>query len=385
MNEGKLSNISDGRPQASTDEVIDAHIALDIFISHSSRDVEVATALIELLRGALSIPAERIRCTSVDGYRLPVGAPTEEQLRREVRDSKVFIGLITPASVQSSYVMFELGARWGADLYLAPLLASGVNTSTLEGPLKGINVLTCDNKAQVYQLVSNIAAELKKTPDSPAAYQRYVDAIVRLSTSKGKKARNKAVESPTKRPTRRPSKNLSKPVSERNHDPEFSYEKEVQNRFDYKKRRHDWLNSTEGVISAQREVEKLFIELKEGAKKRNEITKDIPIEVKRSDNNHCVLSSTGFNLNVSWDCKHEVTLRDSQLSVRIFDNRIDETNSDQNRMYFAEYNIDVNKDFEIGWRRRGGSDSQLIPTIELSAHFLRQLLRTVENKVFEDS
>ena len=39
---------------------------IDIFISHSSDDLKIVEAIIELLRIALNIPAERIRCTSVD-------------------------------------------------------------------------------------------------------------------------------------------------------------------------------------------------------------------------------------------------------------------------------------------------------------------------------
>lgn len=57
--------------------------ALSVFISHSSNDRNFVVLLIHLLRSALNIPAEEIRCTSVDGYRLPAGANAAEQLRRE--------------------------------------------------------------------------------------------------------------------------------------------------------------------------------------------------------------------------------------------------------------------------------------------------------------
>ena len=51
---------------------------LDIFISHSGQDQQIASVLIDLLRAATNIPPTRIRCTSVDGYRLPGGASTDE-------------------------------------------------------------------------------------------------------------------------------------------------------------------------------------------------------------------------------------------------------------------------------------------------------------------
>ena len=54
-----------------------------LFVSHSAKDAEIAEALIELIRNALGLPENSIRCTSVDRYRLPGGVKTEEQLREE--------------------------------------------------------------------------------------------------------------------------------------------------------------------------------------------------------------------------------------------------------------------------------------------------------------
>jgi hypothetical protein len=106
-------------------------VGLAVFVSHSVSDRELAKALIHLIEKALKIPARQIRCTSVDGYRLPVGTDTDEMLRREVSVARVFIGLITPAAVESPYVMFELGARWGSGGRLAPVLARGADASHL--------------------------------------------------------------------------------------------------------------------------------------------------------------------------------------------------------------------------------------------------------------
>jgi len=106
-----------------------ANQGISVFISHSSKDAGLALALIELLKGGLGLLSDQIRCSSVDGYRLPVGVNTEAKLREEVNEARVVIGLITPSSLSSAFVMFELGARWGANQFLAPLLA-GVNLLT---------------------------------------------------------------------------------------------------------------------------------------------------------------------------------------------------------------------------------------------------------------
>ncbi len=41
-----------------------------LFISHSSKDLTTVAALVELLRSALTLPANDIRRRSLDGYRL---------------------------------------------------------------------------------------------------------------------------------------------------------------------------------------------------------------------------------------------------------------------------------------------------------------------------
>lgn len=149
-----------------------------LFISHCSQDQDLAERLIDLIRAALNLPASAIRCTSVDGYRLPGGATTDDQLRREVHDSETFIGIVSAEGIRSPYVLFELGARWGAGKHLVPLLAPGTTTSVLGGPLAGLNALRCDNRAQLHQLVEELASALSVPLQSAAAFEKYVGRVV---------------------------------------------------------------------------------------------------------------------------------------------------------------------------------------------------------------
>lgn len=95
--------------------------------------------LTQLLRSALRLAASSILCSSVDGHRLRGGAQTDQLLKQVIRDSRVFVGIISPQSIKSNYVLFELGARWGADEYMVPLLAPGTRASDLVGPLRAVN------------------------------------------------------------------------------------------------------------------------------------------------------------------------------------------------------------------------------------------------------
>jgi DNA-binding CsgD family transcriptional regulator len=151
---------------------------LTLFVSHGSSDKELARLLVELFEKALKMPARQIRCSSVDGYRLPVGADTDEQLRREVFESRAFVGVITPVSVASAYVLFELGARWGAKKHLAPVLAQGADAASLGGPLRGINALKLHERSQVIQLLEDTAEHLELKLEPAASYQLAIDAVV---------------------------------------------------------------------------------------------------------------------------------------------------------------------------------------------------------------
>jgi hypothetical protein len=152
-----------------------------LFISHSAADRDLVERLVKLLRAALVLPASQIRCTSVDGYRLPAGVDTAEQLRLEVHEATVLVGVISASSLRSLYVAFELGARWGAKRPLFPLLAPGTNASILEGPLAGLNALSSASSAQLHQLISDLSTVLGIKSEEPAVYQQYVEEVLALS------------------------------------------------------------------------------------------------------------------------------------------------------------------------------------------------------------
>ena len=157
---------------------------IKIFISHCAEDSAIAESLREIyFHSSLHLSKSEIRCTSVDGYRLPAGANTDEQLRREVLDAPVLVGLISHLSFDSAYVLFELGARWGKNAFLAPVLAPGVSTSILKGPVSSMNALSCDSTSQIHQLIHDIASQLAISPEPPATYQGLVEAVTKNSVN----------------------------------------------------------------------------------------------------------------------------------------------------------------------------------------------------------
>lgn len=151
---------------------------MKVFVSHSSVDKKMAASFVELLRAALLLPAKDIRCTSVDGYKLAPGASSDEQLRQEVFDAEAFVALLSPKSIQSMYVMFELGARWGTKKPFAPVMVGGLDPSFLKPPLSAMHAVAGTSEGDMHQLVQTLADWLHMTPEGPNVYVSALQTFV---------------------------------------------------------------------------------------------------------------------------------------------------------------------------------------------------------------
>ena len=156
--------------------------AIRLFVAHASLDAAFTETIVTLLKDALSLPPELIRCTSVDGLGLPGGVDTDDQLRKEVLQADLVLGIISTSSLASLYVAFELGARWGKGGPLIPLLAPGADPSSIKGPLGGKNALRGDNAAQLHLLVDGVGKHLAIKPHGAATYQAALDAVLKFAT-----------------------------------------------------------------------------------------------------------------------------------------------------------------------------------------------------------
>jgi hypothetical protein len=155
---------------------------LAVFISHSSRDHSLAAALSDLLVRALRLEAAAVRCTSVDGHRLEAGASVSGTLRADIRDVSVFVALLTPQALASPYVLFELGARWGQEASLLPVVTSALDASALVGPLSELSFLQLAEAPQVEQLVFEIGRLLGRALEPPHSYAEMAHRLVGLAT-----------------------------------------------------------------------------------------------------------------------------------------------------------------------------------------------------------
>ncbi len=103
-----------------------------------------------------------------------------------------FVGVVSHTSFELAYVLFELGARWGRNEYLVPLLAPGVPASILKGPISGLNALSCDCASQLHQLVAEVGERLDLSPEPAAVYQGAVDLIAQHQSTARPPSSNRA-------------------------------------------------------------------------------------------------------------------------------------------------------------------------------------------------
>jgi hypothetical protein len=83
------------------------------------------------------------------------------------------IGILSVKSLGSLYVAFELGARWGAEKPLIPLMAPGFQPDDIKGPLGGKNALAAGSAGQLHDLVVEVGKQLEIT---------FVSAMVSISS-----------------------------------------------------------------------------------------------------------------------------------------------------------------------------------------------------------
>jgi hypothetical protein len=155
-------------------------MAIKVFISHAAADKILASALVDFLMSSLSLDEADIRCTSVPGHKLFVGSESATTIREELGESTVVVGLITKTAISSSWVLFELGATWGARKKLKPLVSDEVSFKELPGPLSGHHAAKLSSKSDLSQFVDEVASIVATKMRSRAKVDAAIDKLMNV-------------------------------------------------------------------------------------------------------------------------------------------------------------------------------------------------------------
>lgn len=105
-----------------------------VFISHSSKDYECVTTLVDLLRKA-GLDRDSLFCSSYPGYGVPTGEPIFDFLKRCFTDYELLVILMVSKDYyySSPASLNEMGAAWVLGSTCIPILLPGMNPGDMQG------------------------------------------------------------------------------------------------------------------------------------------------------------------------------------------------------------------------------------------------------------
>ncbi len=164
---------------------------ISLFVSHSSKDERIVKMLVNLIRNAFPIPANEIRCTSLAGYGLNIGADTIKELRKEAIQAKVFVAVFTPNALSSAFTMLEIGCRWGRGKKnsFLPIVCDNQGIDILQGPIRHINAAIANDTASIHSFICSLERALEIKKNEPDVYNEDVNKlakVIRLTRPKSK-------------------------------------------------------------------------------------------------------------------------------------------------------------------------------------------------------
>ncbi|WP_428818110.1 TIR domain-containing protein (plasmid) [Clostridium butyricum] len=129
-----------------------------IFISHSTRDVELIEKFLDFLETAMGISREEVYCTSIDGT-ISTGQKFIDNIENNIKSAQVVIFIITPQYLKSKFCLAEMGAAWVLNQEIYPLIFNPLDFNVLEDtPLKGIQAKILNSEKNILSMYD----ELKK-------------------------------------------------------------------------------------------------------------------------------------------------------------------------------------------------------------------------------
>lgn len=126
-----------------------------IFISHSSKDKKVVEYIIDLLEN-MGVASEKIFCTSVEGYGIPLGENFLETIKQEFNEKVLALFILTRNFYSSPICLCEMGAAWVKTNVHIPILVPPLTFDDVKGVIAPIQGLTINDKEKLNSLYSRI-------------------------------------------------------------------------------------------------------------------------------------------------------------------------------------------------------------------------------------
>ena len=134
-----------------------------IFISHSSKDIQIVGSLIDLLE-SIGIPEEQIFCTSFAGRGSRLGENFLEKIKSTISDDTLVLFVLSNNFYNSVICLCEMGAAWVSANYQIPILIPPFDFNDIKGVFPNTNAMEINNPSQVTQFKEEIEGVFKIKP-----------------------------------------------------------------------------------------------------------------------------------------------------------------------------------------------------------------------------
>jgi hypothetical protein len=140
-------------------------VALHIFVSHPQEDRRLADAVTTLLVDGCGLSTDQVFCSSRPGAGVPAGQDFKHYMREQLAQTTLLIQLITPAYLDSTFCMFELGAAWVKEIETFPLVVRPVTTDALDAITGGVQAKSIRDRDDLDELMHTVSSQRRTTVD----------------------------------------------------------------------------------------------------------------------------------------------------------------------------------------------------------------------------
>lgn len=151
-----------------------------VFISHSSKDVDVVQPFVELL-ASIGMTNKNLFCSSVNGYGIPQRENIYDYLKREFTDKNTFVILMLSDNYyESKPSLNEMGAAWVMSKEYVSILIKGFGFDKIQGAADSQKIgFGFDEKYRLDEFYANLVKELRLTHTSnwPTYRDRFLAKI----------------------------------------------------------------------------------------------------------------------------------------------------------------------------------------------------------------
>jgi hypothetical protein len=151
-----------------------------IFVSHAAVDAKIANLFKEKIEGSFLGLCDLFVSSNLDS--INAGVEWHQTIKRNLSESVILIGLLSPVAVTRGWVYCEFGAGWIRNIPVIPLCHSGLTRDNLPPPLslfQGLNLTESPHLRHLYTQIAetlgcrlpqidfdNLAAEFKDISDT---------------------------------------------------------------------------------------------------------------------------------------------------------------------------------------------------------------------------